>query len=222
MKLVTKIAAGILLGIGLPITLVAASDLLNPKTAPQDRDGAVAGLLVLGLPPIALGSYLVLSGYRRGQRESRDRLRSTFFQLLKAGDGHVTVLQFAMETGLEGDAAKEYLDQRAREFNAAFNVTEEGKFSYYFDLGGTLSSSLPAASAEETFDVILEFVPTDRQRQVVKAIHDLTGLDWPKAKALVKRLPEPVIVCRSVPRSVAEQYRQKLEAAGADVLVVLK
>lgn len=39
-----------------------------------------------------------------------------------------------METELDGDAAKAYLDTRAKEFNAAYNVTEEGSFSYYFNL----------------------------------------------------------------------------------------
>jgi hypothetical protein len=36
-----------------------------------------------------------------------------------------------------------YLDERAKEFNAAFNVTEEGNFSYYFNLEG--SKNLPSS-----------------------------------------------------------------------------
>jgi hypothetical protein len=42
-----------------------------------------------------------------------------------------------METGLDGQTAKAYLDSRAKEFNAAYNVIEEGSFSYYFNVDGS-------------------------------------------------------------------------------------
>lgn len=134
MKLLTKIAIGVLLGIGIPISLVGTTEALNPENTAGDREGAFAALVVLGLPPTALGSWLLFSNVRRNKQEERDRLRAAFFRLLQENSGHLTVLRFSMETGLEGEAAKMYLDSRAKEFNAAYNVTEEGSFSYYFNL----------------------------------------------------------------------------------------
>ena len=134
MKLLTKIAIGVLLGIGIPISLVGTTEALNPKNTAGDREGAFIVALMFGLPPTAFGSWLLFSNVRRSKQEERDRLRASFFRLLQENSGHLTVLRFSMETGLEGQAAKMYLDSRAKEFNAAYNVTEEGSFSYYFNL----------------------------------------------------------------------------------------
>lgn len=133
MKLLTKIAAGILLGIGLPLTALAVEEIVNPDTADPNRGDAIAGLFLFGLPPSTLGGWLIWNGIRQNRKAERDRLRETFFRLVKEDQGHITSLRFSMETGLEGDAAKQYLDDRAKEFNASYNVTEEGKFSYFFD-----------------------------------------------------------------------------------------
>ncbi len=134
MKLSTKIAVGFLLGIGAPIFLLCGTEVFNPKATPSSREDALAAVLLFGLPPTALGSWLLWSHNRRSKQEERDRLRAAFFRLLQENSGHLTVLRFSMETGLEGEAAKVYLDSRAKEFNAAYNITEEGSFSYYFNL----------------------------------------------------------------------------------------
>jgi hypothetical protein len=135
MKLITKIAAGLLLSFGLPISLLAAVELCNPKTAAADKEGMVAALIIFGLPPSGLGGWLIWQGQRRWQQQEHDRLREIFFNVLKQSDGHVTPLQLAMETGLSGETAKAYLDERAKEFDASYNVSEEGNISYYFALG---------------------------------------------------------------------------------------
>jgi hypothetical protein len=136
MKLSSKIFAGILLGIGVPLSLICLTAVINPKTSSQDREGSGILLVLFGLPPTAWGGWVVWSGMSRAKREERDRLRETFFRMIEESQGHVTVLRFSMESGLEGQDAKHYLDERAKEFNAAFNVTEEGHFSYYFNLDG--------------------------------------------------------------------------------------
>jgi hypothetical protein len=135
MKRSTKIWAAILLGIGVPISLIGAIEVLRPQATPEDREGGLAALVLFGLPPTALGTWLIWSSRRQGQKAESDRLRSTFFRTLQANNGHITVLLFSMETGLEGADAKAYLDERAKEFNAAYDVTEEGSYSYYFNLG---------------------------------------------------------------------------------------
>lgn len=75
-----------------------------------------------------------------------NRLKQNFFRLLQEGDGKLTVLRFAMETGLEGDEAKRYLDERAIEFNATFEATSQGAVSYVFDLG---QPALPDKQAKQ-------------------------------------------------------------------------
>ncbi|NJP08637.1 MAG: hypothetical protein HC866_03480 [Leptolyngbyaceae cyanobacterium RU_5_1] len=137
MRQLTKIAAGILLGIGVPITLLSTIGVMDLKAPSKDREGALAALILFGLPPTALGGWLVWSARQRSSKQEGDRLRSTFFRLLKESNGHLTVLRFSMETELDGEAAKAYLDDRAKEFNAIYNVTEEGNFSYYFNLDGS-------------------------------------------------------------------------------------
>jgi len=134
MKLANKIAVGFLLGVGVPIFLIGTAGALDSKATPGDREGAFIVALMFGLPPTAFGSWLLFSNVLRSKQEERDRLRAAFFRLLQENSGHLTVLRFSMETGLEGEAAKMYLDSRAKEFNAAYNVTEEGSFSYYFNL----------------------------------------------------------------------------------------
>jgi ribosomal protein L7/L12 len=221
MKLITKIAAGALLGFGIPISFLALAAMLDAKNTSQNKWESGLALVTLGLPPTVLGGWLALGSQRAGQREDRDRLQSMFFRLLKESNGHLTVIRFAMESGLDGEAAKSYLDDRAKEFNAIFNVTEAGGVSYYFDLGGTVSGVLPARTAEETYDVVLAWVPPSKRRLVVREIRALKSLEWRQAKALVKQLPKPVTIQQQVPKATAEEFRQRLEALGAEVLVIL-
>jgi ribosomal protein L7/L12 len=220
MKLATKIAAGVLLGIGVPICLLATARLLDPKTMPQERFEVEVALITLGLPSTALGGWFALKSTDRKRQEERDRLQTAFYRLIRETNGHLTVLRFAMETGLDGETAKDYLNQRAKEFNAAYNVTEEGNLTYHFDLGGFAAGVLPAAQTE-TFDVVLEWIPSNRKRQAIKAIHELTGLDWQQVKTLIKRLPEPVVLQQGVPKDVAEFTKRQLAALGVEVLIVL-
>lgn len=221
MKLATKITAGILLGIGLPIVLLAGSEILDPKRLPSEKSDAMAALLVLGLPTATLGGWLVRSGHRQQQLAEQDRLRTTFFRLLQEGNGHLTVLRFAMSTGLEGEAAKAYLSDRAREFNASFNISEEGKLSYYFDLGSDVGNAAELPPSNETYDVVLDQVPPNQRREVVRALKTLLNISWDEAKGLVKQLPTPVTIGRQLSKTEAEDYRRRLEALGASVLLVL-
>ncbi|MBI4785287.1 MAG: hypothetical protein HY785_28865 [Oscillatoriophycideae cyanobacterium NC_groundwater_1537_Pr4_S-0.65um_50_18] len=134
MKLISKITAGTLLGFGLAVTLAMMTNLAADNTTAEDRSGAIAAFAFFGLPPAALGGWMFWNGHRKYHQERSDRLRNTFFKVLKASDGNITPLQFSMESGLDGAEAKVYLDERAKEFNANFNVTPEGNLIYYFEL----------------------------------------------------------------------------------------
>lgn len=141
MKLIKKIAAGILLTIGVPIVLMGAVEGFNSDTSPEDREGALAALFLFGVPATGLGGWLVHGLYQQDQQQKqalkdaeRDRLQSTFFALLEADNGYITVLRFAIETQLSGEEAKQFLDQKALEFDATFEADEKGGVSYHFQL----------------------------------------------------------------------------------------
>lgn len=134
MKLVSKIIAGTLIGIGLLGSLALVEDLINPQASVEDKAEAPSGL-VFTLAMTGTGAWMFRQGHRKFRQQERDRLRAVFFKLLQENNGHITTLQFAMEAGLEGELAKAYLDDRAREFNAAYDISEAGNISYHFDLG---------------------------------------------------------------------------------------
>lgn len=137
MRLIKQVTAGLLLSFAF-LCLIAATDALldrNPNRLGK-RETALAGF-TLGFPPALLGVWLVWGLHRQGQKEECDRLSHTFFRLIHKGNGNITVLQFAREANLPGAVAKEYLNQKAREFDASFEVNEEGGIAYHF-YGGEL------------------------------------------------------------------------------------
>ena len=117
---------------GLLISLVALSKLQQPVTPAQDREELQASLIFVGLPLTALGGWLMQAERRQAQRH--DLLQESFFRVLKRNQGYISVIQFAIATGLEGRLAKAYLDERALEFNADYEVSETGSITYYFEL----------------------------------------------------------------------------------------
>jgi ribosomal protein L7/L12 len=228
MRLITKIAAGVLLGIGLPIVLGMGADLANPKST--NKEGALAAICFFGLGPSALGGWLILGGRRKSEQEEHDRLQTSFFKLLKQGDGRITPLGFAMETGLTGELAKAYLDERAREFSANFDVDEEGNMFYRFNLGGTIPESrsnpqpktkrvIPGQpiAAYGNFDVILEALPDVHKIAAMRVVRELTGLGYKDVKDLVEAVPTPLTT--SVSEAIAQQCKDQLEAIGAIVSI---
>lgn len=219
---IKTIAAGMLLGFGLPIGIICTIPLLDQTAPPDHKVGAFGALVLFGLTPTVMGSWLIYSNLSQGQRQARDRLQGTFFKLLREHNGHINVLRFSMEANISGEAAKAYLDERAREFNASFNVTEEGKLFYTFDaeFNQPLWAALPG---EPTYDVVLEFFPDQSRRDVVKAIHDLMGVEWDAAKDIAKQVKtRPMAIAQNVNRATAEDFRQQLETVGARILIVLR
>ncbi|MBD2448686.1 hypothetical protein H6G76_16305 [Nostoc sp. FACHB-152] len=104
-------------------------------------DAVAKDSFIFGVPTMVLGGWLSLSLYRQSKKEQKalqqqtsDRLQSTFYQMLQQNNGRVTVLGFAMQSQLPAPVAREFLDEKAKEFNANFKVTEEGAVSYHFDI----------------------------------------------------------------------------------------
>lgn len=132
MKLIHKLAAGTILGFGLLVILVHTAELISPHVDQDDKEEAIPDIVVVGLPLTAIGSWMFWRGHRRHQAQVQSQLRQTFFQMLQHHAGLITPLQFAMATGLDGTAAKAYLDQRAKEFDADYQITTEGHLIYCF------------------------------------------------------------------------------------------
>jgi hypothetical protein len=134
MKLLKKVFAGLLLAFGVPLSILAVTQILNPQMTQQDKDDAFTALIILTLPSAAVGGWLVWGLHKENQKTISDRLRTTFYRLLQEGNGQITVLRFAMEAELSGEEARQYLDHRAKEFNATFDVLDEGDIAYRFNL----------------------------------------------------------------------------------------
>ena len=105
----------------------------NPNRL-NKRETVTAGIL-LGLPAIVGGTWLVFNKRRQYRTTEETRLRKTFFELAKAGHGQMTVLQFAIAAQIDGNQAKIYLSDRSREYDATFQVDDEGTIIYCFNLG---------------------------------------------------------------------------------------
>ena len=135
MKLIKKGAAGLLLGLGTLCLIAGAYAPFNHNISREERVSEAMACLLFCLPITGAGGWLVWSLHQQSRKEVQQRLQSTFHQLLKQSQGKITVMQFVLEAQLTADAAKQYLDERAKEFNATFNVTEDGEIYYCFPTG---------------------------------------------------------------------------------------
>lgn len=238
MKTAEKFASGWLLLLGFVFLLLPVSTLDRGSQQNQNmpicstpngneaRDSAIGGL-ILGVPSVLLGGLLALGAYRQGQQEQKaiaqqagDRLHSAFFRLLQVGNGYITILQFALEAQLTATAARQYLDERAKEFDATFDVSNEGAISYYFP--GLNTPYIPAATPitvenKQQFDIILENSGKNKIA-VIKVIRELTNLGLKEAKDLVESTP--TVLKTKVAKTVAEDIKKQIEEVGAKVAIL--
>jgi len=159
MKTAEKLAAGWLLTLGFMFLTLSATSLFEKfatrkaiilpideydfpalNTTYEADNTAVSGL-IFGVPTLTLGTWLALGLYRQSRQEKKalnqqvsDRLQSVFYEMLQENHGRVTVLGFAMQSQLPAANARQFLDEKAKEFNANFKVNEEGAISYHFDV----------------------------------------------------------------------------------------
>ncbi|MHC5612583.1 MAG: hypothetical protein ACYTXA_16605 [Nostoc sp.] len=159
MKTAEKLAAGWLLTLGFMFLTLSATatwekfavrevyipvqdaDTFTAPNATYEDDNSAVGGLIFGVPTLTLGTWLALGLYRQSRQEKKalnqqvsDRLQSIFYEMLQENQGRVTVLGFAMQSQLPAVNARQYLDDKAKEFNANFKVNEEGAVSYHFDV----------------------------------------------------------------------------------------
>jgi hypothetical protein len=220
MRQLKLLLAGTLISTGVVLSLVALIALVLPGQSADQRTGAIGALLIFGLPPIVMGSAVWLTEQQQAQAREAARLRNAFFRLVQQGQGRTTVLDFAIAAKLDGERAKAYLDDRAREFNADFEVNEAGMVLYRFNLVDA-PPALPLGEA--TYDVVLQDYPR-RQRQAVEtAILRLSDLPEARIRDVMQQAQRrPVAIANGVNQVVAEDLRERLEGLGATVLVILR
>lgn len=161
MKTAEKLAAAWLLTMGFMFVTLSAAEVFNKTTMeksitlPVAWDGSIefsetntpviddttVERLIFGIPTLTLGTWLALGLYRQSRQEKKalnqqvsDRLQSIFYEMLQKNHGRITVLGFAMQSQLPAAHARQYLDEKAKDFNANFKVNEEGAVSYHFDV----------------------------------------------------------------------------------------
>ncbi len=134
MKVIKLLSGSFLLAFGGLFLLAALLIPFDKTETPEDRNSALLGCLLLGLPMTTGGSFLLWSVAENRRQTKRDRLQSSFYQILKENNGDITVMRLAMATKVSGDEAQQFLTEKAKEFNADFKVTENGSVVYKFDL----------------------------------------------------------------------------------------
>lgn len=209
--------AGALLLFGFPICLLAILKLSEKQISAADRSEVKAALVLFGLAPTSLGAYLVWDARRRWQIQQGDRLNAMFFHLVQVGQGQLSAMEFAMTAGISGSAAKAYLDERAREFNATFDVNDLGGIFYHFPLvprSLVLEEALPL-----TYDLILESMPEPYRQMIMLKLQGVTGLEWNQVEALLQTMP--ATICQRVRPEVAIAFRDQLQSMGAKITLVL-
>ncbi|MEA5579007.1 hypothetical protein [Anabaena sp. UHCC 0451] len=124
-----------------------AKDFIN-KDALYQLDNTATQGIIFGVPTALLGGWLVLGMYKQNRQNKKvlterqneylqcqeQAKLSQFYQMLQANNGRITLLSFAMQSQLPPSEAQQFLDQKAKEFNANFQVNEEGGVSYHFDV----------------------------------------------------------------------------------------
>ena len=131
-----KIFAGLLFSIGFIFLTVTVSSLAIKNPTPKDRSAAAGGIM-LGVPALAAGTWIVWKEKKKQDDllEVRQRqLEFNFLTTLQANNGSITPISFAIANQLSLEESKQYLDKKATQLNADFEVTEDGGVSYKFYL----------------------------------------------------------------------------------------
>ncbi|MGB3535247.1 MAG: hypothetical protein WBA13_17240 [Microcoleaceae cyanobacterium] len=96
----------------------------------------------------ASGAWQILRRYQQQTQQKKGNLDEIFYRLIQQHQGRITVLDLAMNAKLPPPQVQQYLDQRAAEFSAQFEVTEQGGIIYYFETVQSLLSSATETNIE--------------------------------------------------------------------------
>lgn len=144
---------------------------ISPKSSPNSPGGgeylslllAVAFLLFLmrtafpWLLAIAsfVGVWMLWRYYSYQSRRLQQSLDQAFYALIREHEGRITPLDLALATQLTGPQVQAYLDQKALEFAAEFEVTDDGRIFYTF----STVASVTVADPEPAIDTQVVNLP---------------------------------------------------------------
>ncbi|MBW4518786.1 MAG: hypothetical protein KME16_03670 [Scytolyngbya sp. HA4215-MV1] len=139
----TKVLGGLFLFSGGSVSAALVTGILVGQASGGILTLLMILLVMFGIAPASLGSWLL----HLSSKVDREVLRDRFFYLLHAQQGRISLIEFATATQLEPTNARRYLDRWAKEFSADFEVTEAGEIYYVFLEPGR---SLPAGGSWES------------------------------------------------------------------------
>lgn len=137
MKPIKKLAAGLLISVGFFFLMISIAELVDKdttRTEKQEASDTAIGGIIIGVPFVVAGGWLIRGLRQQQQKQIGDRIHNTFYRLVTENNGKITVFRFANETQLTATAAKLYLDNKAAEFNASFEIDVNGNIYYQFYL----------------------------------------------------------------------------------------
>jgi hypothetical protein len=135
MNTIKKITAGIFLIIGISILLLGTIDLANPKATNKNKEGALAAIVLFSIPSTSLGAWIVWSLRQQHLKQVKQlnlEKEQLFLHLLQEHQGEITITQFALTAQISIEAAKLYLDEKAKQLNANFEANDDKGIVYKF------------------------------------------------------------------------------------------
>lgn len=134
MKLLKTSFAVLILGFGSICLMSAACAPFYSNMDRQEKEQGAMACLLLGLPLTASGGWLLWNERRKSRKADEQRLQAIFYEQLKLSQGSITVAQFAVENNLTPSFAKQYIEEKAKELNATFEINENGDIYYHFSI----------------------------------------------------------------------------------------
>ena len=106
-----------------------------------------------------------------------------------------------------------------KEIEEVFGVDASisGSGMVVMDAGSSVTPDVVQEEEKTEFDLVLETVPAPKKIAILKVVRSLTGLGLIEAKKLVESVPK--LLKEAVSKDDAEEMKNKLEEAGATVLV---
>ncbi len=135
MKTFKKILAGSFLTIGLAILLLGTLDLIDSKKSSAEKEDSLAALVIFGLPSTGIGTWIIWSLRQQHEKQVKQlnlAKEQLFLQLLQQENGELTVTKFALSAQISIEEAKLYLDEKAKQLNANFEISDKEGIIYRF------------------------------------------------------------------------------------------
>lgn len=112
----------------------AAEAALDPPSEQLHKRETVTTGLILGIPCTAGAGWMLLELETNRRRDRSQRMQTLFYKAVKANDGKINPLQFAMLAEVSLSEAQKCLNDWAGPLNADFEVDEAGVVEYCFYL----------------------------------------------------------------------------------------